>query len=70
MKLRYELESEGPAATAVLRGKVWPRDQDEPEDWTMTARDESPNRSASPGLYGNAKLTELYIDNIEVTPNE
>ncbi|OYP34889.1 PQQ-binding-like beta-propeller repeat protein [Rhodopirellula sp. MGV] len=70
MKFRVDLESEGPATVAVLRGKVWPRDQDEPKEWTITARDESPNLASSPGLYGNAKVAELYLDNIEVVANE
>ncbi len=69
MKFRADIESEPPAAVAVLRGKVWPRDQPEPKDWTITARDESPNLAASPGLYGNAKVAEMYIDNLEVTVN-
>ena len=69
MKFRVDIESEPPAAVAVLRGKVWPRGEDEPKEWTITARDESPNLSASPGLYGNAKVAELYLDNIEVTAN-
>jgi hypothetical protein len=69
MKFRVDLESEPPATTALLRGKVWPRDEDEPKDWTITARDESPNLNASPGLYGNAKVAELYMDNIEVFAN-
>jgi hypothetical protein len=70
MKFRVDLEGEGPAAVAVLRGKVWPRDESEPQEWTITARDESPNVSGSPGLYGNAKVAELYLDNLEVVPNE
>jgi hypothetical protein len=69
MKFRAEIESEPPAAVAVLRGKVWPRDEDEPKEWTITARDESPNLAATPGLYGNAKVAELYLDNVEVTAN-
>ena len=69
MKFRVDIESEPPAAVALLRGKVWPRDEAEPKEWTVTIRDESPNLSASPGLYGNAKVAELYLDNIEVTPN-
>lgn len=69
MKFRVDIESEPPAAVAVLRGKVWPRDQDEPKEWTITARDESPNLASSPGLYGNAKVAELYLDNIEVKNN-
>ncbi|TWU42907.1 outer membrane protein assembly factor BamB family protein [Novipirellula artificiosorum] len=70
IKLRAEIESEPPAAVAVLKGKVWPRDEPEPEDWTITARDESPNMNASPGLYGNAKDAEIYIDNVEVFAND
>ena len=70
IKLRVDIESEPPAAVAVVRGKIWPRDQSEPDSWTIEARDESPNLSASPGLYGNAKVAQLFYDNIEVTPNE
>ncbi|WP_442509093.1 PQQ-binding-like beta-propeller repeat protein [Novipirellula sp. SH528] len=70
MKFRAEIESEPPASVTVLKGKVWPRDEPEPKEWTITARDESPNLNASPGLYGNAKDAEIYIDNVEVTANE
>ena len=69
MKFRVDIESEPPAAVAILRGKVWPKGDPEPQDWTITATDESPNLSASPGLYGNAKVAELYLDNIEVVAN-
>ena len=69
MKFRVDLESEPPAAVAVLRGKVWPRDEQEPEEWSITTRDDSPNMASSPGLYGNAKVAELYLDNVEVSAN-
>ncbi len=65
MKLRVETEGDA----AVIRGKIWPRDEPEPEAWTVEARDEAPNLSGSPGLYGNAKDAELYYDNLTVTPN-
>ncbi|MEO1618071.1 MAG: PQQ-binding-like beta-propeller repeat protein [Planctomycetota bacterium] len=70
MKFRVDLEGEGDETVAILKGKVWPRDEPEPSDWTVTARDESPNLNASPGLYGNAKVAELYLDNIEVVAND
>ena len=54
---------------AVLKGKVWPRDGQEPSDWNVEASDDSPNVSGSPGLFGNAKDAELFLDNIHVTPN-
>ncbi len=69
MKLQAQIEGNGENAVAVLKGKIWPRDEAEPESWTVTARDESPVMTASPGLYGNAKVAEFAIDNLEVTEN-
>ena len=70
MKFRVDIEGEGDSAVARLRGKVWPRDEKEPEQWTISAIDKTPNFNASPGLYGNAKVAELYLDNVEVTKNQ
>ncbi len=60
-----------------LRGKVWPRGQDEPEDWTIELIDPFPNIEGSPGLYGfspgttsKSKGPEVFYDNYEVFPNE
>lgn len=69
MKLRAQIEGSGENAVAVLQGKVWVRGEDEPDEWTITAKDNSPVLSASPGLYGNAKVAEFAIDNLEVTEN-
>ena len=65
MKLMATVEGD----RAVLKGKVWPRGTDEPGEWTIEASDESPNVSGSPGLFGNAKDAELYVDNVHVTTN-
>jgi outer membrane protein assembly factor BamB len=65
IKLRASVED----GKAVLRGKAWPRDEDEPQDWTVVATDESPVTAGSPGLFGNAKDAEIFLDNIHVTPN-
>ena len=54
---------------AVLRGKVWLRDKKEPAEWTIQASDDVPNLSGSPGLFGNAKDAEIYLDNIQVSEN-
>ena len=54
---------------AVLQGKVWLRDKEEPAEWTIEASDDVPNLSGSPGLFGNAKDAEIYLDNIQVTEN-
>ncbi|TWT66622.1 outer membrane protein assembly factor BamB family protein [Allorhodopirellula solitaria] len=69
LKLQSAIEGSGDNAVAVLKGKVWLRGEPEPEDWTITAQDDSPVMSASPGLYGNAKVAEFAIDNLEVTEN-
>ena len=53
---------------AVLKGKVWPRGDKEPEAWTIEAVDDAPNTEGSPGLFGNASNAELFYDNILVTP--
>ena len=70
MKFRVDVHGQGKDAVAHLKGKVWPRDQEEPKQWTLEAKDETPNFNASPGLYGNAKVAELYLDNVEVTAND
>jgi len=65
MKFRVAVED----GKAVLRGKVWPRGQKQPSDWTIEASDDVPNLSGSPGLFGNAKDAEIYLDNVQVTEN-
>lgn len=55
---------------ALVRGKVWPRGDAEPEAWTLRFEDPMPNYAGSPGLFGDAKEAEFYVDNLRVTPNE
>jgi hypothetical protein len=64
MKFRVDVESD----KAVLRGKVWPAGEQEPEAWTITAEDPLPIRQGSPGLYGYSP-TPIYYDNLKVTRN-
>lgn len=51
---------------ATIYGKIWPRGEAEPEEWTMTQTDPHPNLSGSPGLY-SYKLADCYFDNVIVT---
>jgi hypothetical protein len=55
---------------AILQGKAWPRDEPEPDQWHIRVEDDFPNRRGSPGLFGNAKDAELYLDNLRVFANE
>jgi outer membrane protein assembly factor BamB len=64
-----KFQSETQSGRVVLRGKVWPRDQPEPEEWTIEAADETPNLQGSPGLFGNASDAEFFIDNVRVMAN-
>jgi outer membrane protein assembly factor BamB len=67
MKFQSENKDEGKKVT--LRGKVWPRGEAEPAEWTIEATDETPNDSGSPGLFGNATDTEVFVDNVKVNAN-
>jgi outer membrane protein assembly factor BamB len=74
-RMKFTVEVQGDKATA--RGKVWPRDQAEPEDWTVTFEDPTPNKEGSPGVYAysagieaNKPGTEIYFDKVSVTPNK
>ncbi|MEI6255005.1 MAG: PQQ-binding-like beta-propeller repeat protein [Planctomycetota bacterium] len=54
------------SATAVLRGKVWPRGEPEPKEWAIEAVHDEGNLQGSPGFFGNSKDSEIYIDNVSV----
>jgi outer membrane protein assembly factor BamB len=74
LKLTVEVKDD----KAIARGKVWPRDQPEPEEWTVEVEDTTPNREGAPSLYGNATGikgpkspgTEIYYTNVKITPNK
>ncbi len=70
VKFRADTESSTDGKRAVLRGKVWPRDEKEPAEWSIEATHDTPNMVGSPGLYGDATYCEIYIDNIRVIPND
>jgi len=65
-----KFQSENKDGKAILRGKVWERDQAEPKEWQIEAADATPNSTGSPGLFGNATDSEFFIDNVQVTANK
>ena len=65
MKLRVDVKN----GTGLVRGKVWPKEAQEPAEWTITAEDPYPVASGSPGLTGYSPADILY-DNLKVTENE
>lgn len=65
MKMRVDVKEDG----AHVMGKVWKRDDPEPEDWTIETIDPHPNRIGSPGLYIYSLATSAF-DNVKVTQHE
>ena len=65
LKLRVDVDD----SRALIRGKVWPRDEPEPTDWTVTVEDPEPVRQGSPGLIGYSPI-DIYFDNVSVTENQ
>ena len=55
---------------AIVKGKVWPKGEAEPKDWTIQLEDPTPNASGAAGLWGFSNDLEIYYDNIVVTPNQ
>ncbi|MFO0877047.1 MAG: PQQ-binding-like beta-propeller repeat protein [Gemmataceae bacterium] len=74
LKLTSTLEGD----KAIVKGKVWPRDEKEPEKWSLELEDPVPNREGAPLIYGFANGTidasnpgpEIHYDNIKITPNK
>jgi uncharacterized protein (DUF1697 family) len=64
MRLRVDVDEK----QALVRGKVWPSDDEEPAEWTITVEDPYPIQSGSPGLVGYSPADAFY-DNIKVTVN-
>jgi hypothetical protein len=64
-----KLKASNENGKAMLRGKVWPKGEQEPSTWLIELEDPAPNVAGSPGLFGNATNAEIFIDNVTVTPN-
>ena len=65
MKMRVDVAG----GKSIVKGKVWPRAEKEPEAWTITMEDSLSNPEGSPGLYGYSPA-EIYYDNIKITKNQ
>ena len=66
LKARIEVADDG---SGVIRAKAWPRDEAEPEGWTVEYRHNNAHKSGSPGLFAFSPQMPVYIDNVKVTPN-
>lgn len=73
MKLTVDVQSN----KALVRGKVWPKGEQQPEEWTIEFEDPNPNREGSPALYGYATGitetspgSECFFANVKLSPNK
>jgi outer membrane protein assembly factor BamB len=72
--MKLEVQSQG-GGKVRARGKVWPKGQPEPQDWTIERIDPIGNLKGSAGIYADAPSrvgggSELYYDNIKVYRNK
>lgn len=74
---RLKLTTQMTDGKGAIRGKAWPRDQKEPADWTLEVTDSRPIAEGSATLYGyvtgnfnDQPGTEIYYDNLRITPNK
>ena len=63
--------------TTAARGKVWKRGEPEPAEWTVRHDYPGPNREGAAALFGYVSNSsgdqpgsEIYYDNLSVTPNK
>ena len=61
MKMKVDIED----GKAIIRGKVWKKEEAEPDAWTIEVEDPLPVQEGSPGLYGYSPAT-IYYDNVKV----
>jgi hypothetical protein len=62
----------------IVKGKVWPRNEKEPDGWMLEIVDPIPNEQGAPLIYGSANGTideknpgpEILFANIKITPNK
>jgi outer membrane protein assembly factor BamB len=74
-RMKMRVDPQGKAG--VVRGKVWPRSEKEPEGWTLEMEDPLPTFSGSagftafsPGITDRSPGPLAFFDNIEVTENK
>ncbi len=68
LKTRVDTNPDG---SAVVRAKAWKRDEPEPEKWSIEVPHKTAHQNGSPGLFGfSPQDMKVYIDNIQVTPNQ
>lgn len=69
LKTRVDVKEDG---SGVVRAKAWPKDGEEPAEWTIEVPVADAHEKGAPGIYGFAVNGQyrVYMDNIAITRNE
>jgi hypothetical protein len=61
-----------PDGSAIVRARCWKRGEEKPKGWTIEVPHAHAHRNGGAGLYGFTPQSrfKVYVDNLQVTPNE
>jgi len=62
LKLKVEIVDK----QGKIFAKAWPRNESEPEAWTIEASDPQPNYEGAAGIYANSTKASVFFDNVKV----
>lgn len=68
LKMAVTVEQRDGETVSVCHGKAWKKSDPEPSNWLIEWADSPANLNGSPGLFGNAKDSEIFVDNVTVVP--
>lgn len=68
LKMIVTVEQRDGETVSICRGKAWKRSEPEPSQWLIEWVDAPANLTGSPGLFGNAKDSEIFVDNVSIAP--
>lgn len=68
LKMIVTTEERDGQTVSVCHGKAWKKSDPEPSQWSIEWADAPANLNGSPGLFGNAKDSEIFVDNVLVAP--
>jgi outer membrane protein assembly factor BamB len=69
LKTRVDVNADG---SGVVKGKVWPKAEPEPEAWTIEAKVAKAHTQGSPGIFGFTPMNQkrVFLDNLSITENK
>ena len=67
LKTQIDLQENG---SGLIRAKAWPRDEPEPEAWTLEESHAQPHKRGAPGIYALSPQSKkkVYFDNLSIYP--